>query len=879
MNFDIENLGIDNLIPYTLLKKPIEKLVYSNKIKQVNKNYDKKRDKFKVSNVQNIINSITKNDVNSNKFNLENYLEKGKFTENEYNFYSAIMDMRVFNKKITIPKTICTKPIEIYYYCDGTYVKDKSFNLCRGSYFTNDLLYWSFKWNNYMNVYVWNNNKNNIELIDKCVKLKKVSIISNNFRLLNKEIISGYIQDYNSGVSFPCYNIVPRDVAELMMNNNNINNNNNNIQILSTTMSIDGVEYNVEHFDEYILINRSNIDANAVSKIVKNQKLIHKEDDKFLKGLKISDNKENIYYLEILKHDLKSFCPSILQFPPFVEIDYSFLIVCEVDLDRYFDLLYKSYFIEMSKDDKIDMVSNKDIKSNFVRLTTYQDMQKLKEERKKNLEKLNTIQENNINEKIKTNIDEIELDNFVVNENDIIALETDFIFWDNIPSCFEFIGIIGYTCDMKFTKKTEIFRYIYLQYNRFKDYIYLWKRCYDIFKHVVLGFYDSCSARLGYDRLMKIREKVKKFLTMYNTLKESEIYKSFKLFISNISFYCMMINEFVCKDSAEELGNLINLILDRINSQDPERLEAYIRGVGLYCLSILMNGNNYMIPEIRSPSAFLGDIEGSYGKNMIVDHIQDIIMRKVRKNRIKLSEDVNKVLDIETITKKRLENQINNSNISNKRDFLNKLLKNSNVMKKLYGLTTKKNKPTDKFDDKDLIGRINLQEKNEMLDKQKKEINIKKDIVENQMKLNDLESKDDKADKIDLEDENLVTDRAQKERNFKTYGIEATDFTMKELEKFKNNPSEYLKKLQNDLMNIMNNIQSNNVSDHFSDKSLKDYLNPYGYQYGPYILGEKYLQQVAEKDYSKSNIVNFLVNEYSNYFSDLLSGKTYYNYT
>lgn len=385
--FNVRNMNVIEEIPYNMLTKPIKKVVYNNKLKQISRKFNTKRSKHKSSVIQTIINGITKGDINDNKINLERYLQKGEFTKDEYDFYSEIMKMRYYNKGLTMPKTLCNKPIKIYYYCDGEYEKTKKINESKGSYFTNDLLFWAFKFDNFLMNYYYNSDRNQKkDIIDECIIMKDVSIISKNFKLNNKEVISGYIQDFNPDVSFVGYAVVPKDIYDHMLEVKKMDEEFEGDKIYSQHyFNVDGKRYYGKSFDEYILIYSDKLTIQDVNKIVDNQKFISKENDKFMKGLKINDVKEGIYYLEIPKISLTNFCPSVLQFSVGVEVVYSYLITCEVNIDRMFEKIYDTYYKELSKEKVKEkkVFHSKNMPDNLIRKDTYKEVKEVRNKRKK----------------------------------------------------------------------------------------------------------------------------------------------------------------------------------------------------------------------------------------------------------------------------------------------------------------------------------------------------------------------------------------------------------------------------------------------------------------------------------------------------------------
>ena len=752
-DFQVNEIDLENDIDYKVLKIPKKKKVFTNRIRQLTRkiNERSKNKRIPTSDVQSIINVITRNKM-KDKVDVVRYLKTRNLSKEEVDFYLTIASMKLYNKRLYIPKTLCVKPIEVYYYSPAN-EDDKV------SYFTNDMLYWGFKYKKLIETFY----ENNFKLIDKCLKIKNVSLSVKNFRLEDKDIDSGYVQDYSDGVSFPCYEICPEDVRKFLLSEDKMNDQ--EIEVKTDDVMINGVNYKVRYVDQYVLIYKASIQLKDVEKIItKQQEVVYRSKNEFVDGLKTSNVKDGIYYLEVNKINLTNFCPSVLMFSMDVEVPYEYLITCEVDISKFCDILYNQYHKPENKTEKklIEDKIKRQEREELLRKQKYSDIKKIRRVRKEQIDKINKEEKNQILEEEdeyveNINPEELMLDKFDVktlNERDIIPLESDFIFWDNIPSCFEFIGIMGYTGGFNENQSTYM-RYIYSQYMNLKELIEVWSKCYDLFRKIVTTFYDSCSNKLGYDKLMRIKNKIERFIDMHTILvSNKDTYDRIVKYVNNIAIYANMMQEFVCSNNAYELVNLISFVLDKISLHDSNDMETNLRSVGLYCLSTFVNGSKYMIPEIRCSSAFLGNVLGTKSSedlNLHAYKLMESAKKKERKRNDNIDKQFNIILKVDEGIKKILKNQLNNTKIKDKDKFINNIMANQKIKEELL-IEYLNDNSINRFKSKNLQKFIEENEKNEVLNNNKIKLNIDKQINENKAKMMELENLKNDIQKNELED-------------------------------------------------------------------------------------------------------------------------------
>ena len=874
-DFALENLNMFDKTLYYRLKEPVKKLIYGNKIKQIVRKFSNvNKRKSKPTYVQNIINNMFKSKDKIKGLNLEEYFKRNNITKEEYNFFSEISNMRTYNKKITLPKTLCIKPVEIYYYFDEEIYTSKSLRNI-GSYFTNDLLYWAFKFEKFL-VEHYRLHKLN-DLIDSCIIMKKVSIISKNFRLNEGEVISGYLQDDNKDISYVGYKTAPEDVSNILLTDVG------DEVLHEDSMTLNDIQYVIRYVDEFILIYKKGMELDSVSATVEKENVLYKKDNEMYYGLKANSIKNGYYYLEILNVKLTNFAPSVLYFLPEIQIPYSYFIVCEVDLSKFFDVLYKLHFSEIVKDEDDDEMKDrrsKGIKDTTDDSTYLNDMEKIPENFKKK-EKLEEVkkgkkQRDEYIEKMKVEeekdypIQEDESfnarDYYKINdikEKDMVTLESDFIFWDNIPSCFEFIGVLSYVGGIK-ARKVRFLRYIYIRYNQLKDVFSIWIKCYNIFRKIVKNFYDSCSNKLGYDKLMRIKEKSKKFLDMYNVLKNNSTYKELDEYIKDISIYAAMIGRFVCKNNAYNIVNLISNFLNELSILKSENLEKKVRSIGALCLSVFFNGEECMIPEIRSPAAFLGNLKGELSSYQLVDFVNELIKKSKNEKEIKkdeIREQVNNFKRVNEEMRKRVINYVGNRNIKDKEKFLNYIFGKDNIREILINqqiadMLKPGYSENSQLKNKILIDLVKHQVDLDKLNETRNKIISQENRINNQ--INNLE--------------NQINVRA----NVTTQGVD--NKLQNEIELFQHNPKKFDEYMRNKIKTAINKDYGTamiTADEFFIGDAITELL--YSYQLDPSEIYNEYIIEYGNDDKrdSEDNLIMFATNRISGYIQNLFTNDSF----
>lgn len=219
----------------------------------------------------------------------------------------------------------------------------------------------------------------------------------------------------------------------------------------------------------------------------------------------------------------------------------------------------------------------------------------------------------------------------------LLKVPDNFVFWDNLNSFIELIGLI------KITKKpdninnekddkdfVETMGIIEL-YNKYKAIFAAWKQIYNNFESIVLHFYDGVTNKLTIDGITKLRGKVETFLTNFDILKNHSSYNNVYKVLSTIA-NCKMMQNFALRTPARDVCVAILKVIRILMSGKNEELEKkntniekIIRTTAIMCLECLYNGFWSMIPKVRSKVSFLGSVAGdSINDDNIKQNIENI---------------------------------------------------------------------------------------------------------------------------------------------------------------------------------------------------------------------------------------------------------------
>lgn len=214
--------------------------------------------------------------------------------------------------------------------------------------------------------------------------------------------------------------------------------------------------------------------------------------------------------------------------------------------------------------------------------------------------------------------------NFKFNNHKTIRtfnLPTDCVFWDNIHSFIELLGLVKMTQDLNKDLDADIIATIE-EFNKYKFAFSAWKSVYKSFEGIVLHFYDSITNKLTIDGVTKLKDKVDNFLTNYSILKAHVSYPYVGDVIGKIQSFCPMMRNFfsgtAASDACTAIRKTISVLMtgnDASLKKDGMDIEKVFRTTGIMCLECLYDGYWSMIPKVRARVSFLGDVSGDVINN------------------------------------------------------------------------------------------------------------------------------------------------------------------------------------------------------------------------------------------------------------------------
>lgn len=230
-----------------------------------------------------------------------------------------------------------------------------------------------------------------------------------------------------------------------------------------------------------------------------------------------------------------------------------------------------------------------------------------------------------------------------------LQLPKDAIFWDNMNSFVQMIGLLGLIEESNVDFQRNAATYVET-YTVNKDVVSNWKRLYKLFEGIVVSFYDSITTKLTIDGMRKLETKVNTFISAYNYLKNDGTYEKIKEILLNTPGAKMM-SRFVLSSAVSELMSSIAKLIIIMNSQKKVEkgvsIEDMFRSIGILCIEVFYNGSQEMIPKVRSRASFLGNVQGTmdnktFKKN--VKYLLDAVDKEKKKKAEKKIE-----MDYETM--------------------------------------------------------------------------------------------------------------------------------------------------------------------------------------------------------------------------------------
>lgn len=529
---------------------------------------------------------------------------------------------------------MCNRDIYIYKYINYDKIKNNFNYLC------NDMLLYQYILLKYSDI-----NKQDIRYFTESVEL---SVITNPFEMNDEnEIETGYIQDYDEDISFCNY-----EFCDIEDKNKIFDEKYKGEDIDTGIFLFNRKKYIYRQIEDNILIYCSDYKLKDVEVILsKKYEIISRVKNELKDGLKKIVTSDNVYYIQNSKIKLTNYCVSIIEFKEDI-LRASYLIKIKININDFAEYLYSRYSDKKTKTQQylIDLTRKKFDKKKKYNINE-QDIDLTRRKRKR--KKIKSEEEEEHEDAIEGDEDVNFYDNEEKNEytkfmeqyeiyNDNEELiDENFIFWDNIPTCFEFLGVLSFSMHFHDDNIKSYYLYLYKNYYLFKEIIKGYNRLFFIFKKIVLLFYDTFSVKIQYDKLNTITKYIEEYYELNKLLKTVDEIKYFKKFVESFKLNSKMLDNFVNNEYIrDELIVIIDDIIKRIINLDYKNLETDLRNVGINCLNVMYNGKNSMLNEIRSASSFLGNVFGIKKGDKMQDvttaivKAENYLMKNIKKKRM-----------------------------------------------------------------------------------------------------------------------------------------------------------------------------------------------------------------------------------------------------
>ena len=204
---------------------------------------------------------------------------------------------------------------------------------------------------------------------------------------------------------------------------------------------------------------------------------------------------------------------------------------------------------------------------------------------------------------------------FCIQDGDFTQIP-NFINWDSMESSVELLIIT--------LLATDVFNGVVLQpmileqcriFFEFKGFFLAMKKLYKKFERIVLLYIDSFKTRVSIDRMRKIITKCDEYIALHREIWENvELYNTVREFVNAFEPICEYMYRFLVNGNPIDLIYTIRETCGTVNdtTMPIDAFQEKIRGTAYACYRTLANSDTPVIPTIRSPSCFLGNLKGNY---------------------------------------------------------------------------------------------------------------------------------------------------------------------------------------------------------------------------------------------------------------------------
>ena len=275
-----------------------------------------------------------------------------------------------------------------------------------------------------------------------------------------------------------------------------------------------------------------------------------------------------------------------------------------------------------------------------------------------------------------------------------IKVPDDMVFWDNIGSFVQLMGLIKFinngTNNLTLQLENQITELLDLYYKN-RDAITAWRRLYKIFESIVLGYYDRITTKLTIDGISQLKQKATDFIMNYNYLRNDDSFSSVEKIVNLIPSTKLMRNFMLTDGAFEIVTSILKLITilesGKQKSKASIKIDELFRTIGYICVRVLYGEPNAMIPKIRSRVAFLGGPAGSMTNETLNDNIKYLVdafkNKMIEKGNEKLKRRVLDYKEMDDLVESLIDSslkKLNNQVLNGSKDVLMKNIKTDGTL-------------------------------------------------------------------------------------------------------------------------------------------------------------------------------------------------------
>lgn len=371
--------------------------------------------------------------------------------------------------------------------------------------------------------------------------------------------------------------------------------------------------------------------------------------------------------------------------------------------------------------------------------------------------------------------------------NNRLVFPENLFYWDTLHQSMDFICILALTSSVIDDGNKTNLAQIYDKYIDLKEVLDLWKQNQLLYQRTLKEFYVSFNNILNYDKLMSLRDKIRDYIDVRDSLKKDETYPEVKDFIRmcQVFGFCKCVN-IQMDDKVFSVADEMYAILNRLNESDTVNLVNDLKRVGfaIYNLTYLSDDQKSMqaFPFILSPGGFLGNVVTDINEDPLTEIINNLQARLAKKddNERTIEEKIdylaNNKSQIQTqvliqSVRKYLQdtgNELNDNNIRTAANIIYNAINNDKSLEAELDRNIQKNILSGKDVDSIIIPSKNIGNyvQKYLLDMKDKELRQKQNIINTNKQINNLQKNIFEYDMDDDEETKALTEKNDKQKQY-----------------------------------------------------------------------------------------------------------------